>query len=344
MIEQLTQAVNALPYGMAIAITLALFVVLSILKRIVLKRAEALAKKTETDLDDFIVELVESFGWPFYLAISLYVGVQFVELTPFWVDVSNKLLVLFTVYYSTRVAIRLVDYGIKKYYESHNDKDLSILELIGNIVKMTLWFVALMLIIQNWGFDISALVAGVGIGGIAIAFAVQNILGDIFASFSIYFDKPFKKGDFIVIGDDSGTVERIGLKSTRIRTLQGEELVVSNKELTETRIHNYKRMRKKTIFFKFGIAYETPTKKLKKVHKIMADIFKGVEDAELSRVHFREYGDFALIYEVMYYVKNSDYITYLNVQEEINMKMKERFEKEGIEFAYPTQTIYLKKG
>ncbi len=343
MMEQVFTSINALPYGMALTITALVFIILYLLKRILIKKAKEIAKRTETDLDDFIVELIDSFGWPFYLAIAAYAGAQFVELTPLLLDIANKALVLFGVYYGSKVVVRSIEYGVKKYHEKHGEKDLSVLEFIGNLLKVVVWSVAFMLILQNWGFDITPLLAGASIGSLAIAFAVQNILGDIFASFSIYFDKPFKKGDFIVINGDSGTVEKIGLKSTRIRTLQGEELIVSNKELTEIRIHNYKRMRKRAVFFKFGVAYETPLKKLKKIHKIMEKIFDGIEEAELVRVHFREYGDYALIYEVMYYVNTNDYLTYLNVHQEINMKLKEYFEKEKIEFAYPTQKIYLKK-
>ena len=185
--------------------------------------------------------------------------------------------------------------------------------------------------------------AGLGIGGIAIAFALQNILSDIFASFSIYFDKPFKVDDFIIIGDDKGVVKKIGIKSTRIQTLQGEELVISNKELTESRVHNYKKMERRRIVFVFGVTYETPTEKVKKIPSIIKDIIEKTELADIDRVHFKEFADFSLNFEVVYYLKTSDYAEYMDTQQEINLAMKEHFEKEQIEFAYPTQTVFVHK-
>jgi len=182
-----------------------------------------------------------------------------------------------------------------------------------------------------------------GIGGLAIAFALQNILEDMFSSFSIYFDRPFQIDDFIVIGDDMGIVKKIGIKSTRIQTLQGEELIISNKELTGKRIRNFKKMEKRRIVFKFGVVYETSTEKLKKIPGIIKDIMDRAELAEIDRVHFKEFGDFSLNFEVIYYIKSREYIDYMNTQQEMNFAIKERFEQEGIEMAYPTQTLYVNK-
>ena len=197
--------------------------------------------------------------------------------------------------------------------------------------------------IQNLGYNVSGLLAGVGIGGIAIAFALQNVLADVFASITIYFDKPFKVGDYIVIGADSGTVKNIGIKSTRIQTLQGQELVVSNKELTEARIHNYKKMKTRRVVFEFGVEYDTPTKKMKKIPGMLDKIFKKVDGADMERVHFKSFGDSALLYEVVYYISTKEYKIYMDIQEEMNLELKQAFEKEKISMAYPTQTLYLKK-
>ncbi len=205
------------------------------------------------------------------------------------------------------------------------------------------WLVAAIIVFQNLGYNVSALVAGLGVGGIAIAFAVQNILTDIFSSFSIYFDRPFQEGDYIVVGDDSGTVKKIGIKSTRIQSLKGEELIVSNKELTETRIHNYKKMRERRISFNFGVVYETPTEKLRKIPEIVKSITDKIELVRLDRVHFDKFGDFSLSFEVVYYLNTSDYNKYMDIQQDINIDLKEAFKKEKIDFAYPTQTVFLNK-
>jgi small-conductance mechanosensitive channel len=203
--------------------------------------------------------------------------------------------------------------------------------------------VAGIFIMSNLGFDVTSLVAGLGIGGIAVALALQSVLSDVFSSFSIYFDKPFQAGDFIIVGQHMGIVKHIGIKSTRIQTLQGEELIISNKELTSARVQNFKKMEKRRITFTFGVTYQTPVKKLKKIPEMVKEIVAKIELADLDRVHFRKYGDFSLNFEVVYYVKIPDYGKYMDTQQEINLALKERFEKEGIEFAYPTQTIFLNK-
>jgi len=214
---------------------------------------------------------------------------------------------------------------------------------ITTILKILLWILAVLVVLSNWGINITSLIAGLGIGGIAIALAAQNILQDVFSSFSIFIDKPFKVGDFIVAGDDKGVVENIGIKTTRIKTLQGEELVISNQELTETRVHNFKKMEKRRVAFTLGVAYETPTEKLKKIPEVIKEIISRESLAEFDRAHFKEYGDFSLNYEVVYYISSGDYTEYMDSHQKINFAIKDAFEEMGIEFAYPTQTIFLKK-
>jgi small-conductance mechanosensitive channel len=205
-----------------------------------------------------------------------------------------------------------------------------------------LWVLGGLFILSNLGIEVTSLIAGLGIGGIAVAFALQGILSDLFSSFSIYFDKPFRIGDFIVIGTDSGIVERIGIKSTRIRTLQGEELVVSNAELTTARVQNFKKMQERRIVTNFGITYETDAQLLRQVKSVVQDIFGCIDGAKLDRVFFTTFGDSALQYEVVYFVSSSEYAEFLRVQEEFNIALFEKFAELGIDFAYPTQTIYTK--
>jgi len=199
------------------------------------------------------------------------------------------------------------------------------------------------MVLTNLGIEITPLIASLGVGGIAIAIALQSVLSDLFSAFAIYFDKPFKEGDFIIVGNDMGTVQRIGIKTTRIKSLQGQELIVSNSELTSTRVNNYQRMEERRIVFNFGVEYSTSLSKLKKINKIVEKIFKEVNGARLDRVHFHQFGDFSLNYEVVYYVKSPEYAKYMDVQQEINFKLKEYFEKERIVFAFPTQTLFVEK-
>jgi len=211
------------------------------------------------------------------------------------------------------------------------------------IIKIILWIIGLLLILSNLGINITSLVAGLGIGGIAIALALQNILSDLFSSFAIYFDKPFKVGDFIIIGKDMGTVEQIGIKTTRLRALQGEQIVISNQELTSARIQNFKKLSERRVAFELGVVYGTPDDKMKKIPELIEKIIKETKDTRFDRSHFKSFGDFALIFETVYYITSGEYLDYMNAQQEIGLKIKEKFSTEEIEFAYPTQTLFLNK-
>ncbi|GIW68247.1 MAG: hypothetical protein KatS3mg099_195 [Candidatus Parcubacteria bacterium] len=207
-----------------------------------------------------------------------------------------------------------------------------------------MWGIGIILLLANLGVDVSSLLAGVGIGGIAIAFAVQGILSDLFNSFSIYFDKPFAVGDFVVLPDGKmGTVKHIGLKSTRLTSLTGEEIVVPNSTLTGAVIQNFKRMQERRIAFTLGVEYGTSLEKLQRALEIVREAIEAREEVRFDRVHFKQFGDFALIIEAVYYLQNPDYTFYMDTQQAINFAIKEAFEKEGIAMAFPTQTIYLRK-
>ena len=329
-------------YLFALGILLLTVVVIKIFKMYILGRIKKLAEKTDTLVDDVIITSIERIGIKFYLAVALYIALRLLVLPVFVYDVTYAMMVMIIVYYLVRVGIIWIEFFTKRVQED-KESDPHSIEIVGKIVKVVLWVVAGVFILQFLGYDVTTLVAGLGIGGIAIAFALQNVLSDIFASFTIYYDKPFKKGDYIVIGQDSGTVITTGLKSTRIQTLQGDELVISNKLLTEERIHNYKKMRERRINFQFGIEYGTPTKKMKKIESIVQKIFEDIPEAKLHSIKFFKFGDFSLIYDVIYFVKNRDYLVYQTVQEKINFGIKEAFEKEKINMAFPTHKLYIKK-
>ncbi len=328
-------------------ITLAVFVlsliILKIFKHILLAKLKKIVSRTNTEFDDLVINTIDSIGWPFYLFFSLYISLRFLNIPAILASIVYYIILIVGVYYVVKGLQTIIDYGFRRVVEKRQETSSGVIELLRKISKIILWGLAVIIFLQNLGYDITALVAGLGIGGLAIAFALQNILADIFASFSIYFDKPFEIGDFIIIGDDMGTVEKVGIKSTRIKTLQGEELVVSNKELTSTRVHNYKKMDKRRVVFNFGVVYETNTEKLKKIPEIVKEVIDKIELADLDRVHFNKFGDFSLNYEVVYFLNSSEYNDYMNTQQAININIKEQFEREKIEFAYPTQTVFVKK-
>ena len=335
-------------YLIAFGVFILVIIILKVFKKTIIKKLKKLADHTRIEFDDLIIKIIDSIGWPFYLFFSLYLAFQFIQLPDVVEKIVFYVFLIVVIYYVVRGVQELIDYGVQKLIKQKQEQekekfDPSVIKLISKILKGLLWGFAIIIILQNLGYNISTLVAGLGIGGIAIAFALQNILTDIFASFSIYFDKPFQIGDFIIVGDDMGTVKKIGIKSTRVQTLQGEELVMSNKELTEIRIHNYKKMEKRRIVFAFGVVYETPTEKVRKIPDIVKNVINSVNLAETDRVHFNKFGDSSLNFEVVYYLNSSDYNEYMDVQQQINLAIKQEFEKEKIEFAYPTQTVFINK-
>jgi small-conductance mechanosensitive channel len=339
-------------YLFSLCIFVLVWVVIFIIKRVVLAWLAAIAKRTKTTLDDKIIEYVQSINIFFYIIVSVYISLSLLKLPDIIQKASFYALILAILYYAVKFVHKLIEYFLLKVEEEqrkmYKEVDLSQLNLASDFLKAVVWLIAILLLFSNLGIDITALLTGLGIAGIAVAFAMQNILADIFASFSIYFDKPFRKGDFIVVGNESGTIKKIGLKTTRIESLSGEEIVISNRQLVDSIVHNYKRMDYRRVKFRFGVTYDTDVKKLEKIPAYVKEIIEKIEKdgkkiATLDRVHFFNFGDSALEYEVMYTVHSSDYKTYMDVQQEINLKLIKKFKKEGIEFAYPTQTIYLKR-
>ena len=209
------------------------------------------------------------------------------------------------------------------------------------ITKGVIWGLALILFLDNIGVKITSLVTGLGVGGVAIAFAAQSALTDIFCFFTIFFDKPFEIGDFIIAGEHMGTVEHIGVKTTRLRAIGGEQLIVSNTDLTGSRIRNYKTMQQRRVSFTLGITYDTPAEKLKEIPAYLKEIVEQTEDTTFSRAHFASFGSYCLNIEVVYFVLSGDYDRYMEINQKINLAIKERFEQHGISFALPTTLVQL---
>lgn len=237
----------------------------------------------------------------------------------------------------------VIIYFFKQYLLRQNDTtdQDKLLTITESFTKIVTWIIAIVFILDNLNIEISGLLAGLGVGGIALGIASQSIFQDIFSYITIFVDKPFEIGDFIIIGEYRGVVEYIGIKSTRLRSLSGEQLVFSNTDLTSSRIQNYRRMHKRRINFKFGVTYDTPLEQLKEIPGIVREIIENKKKVEFDRAHFHAYGDYSLIYEVIYYVQDKDYAVYMDIQQEINFELKEIFNQKDISFAFPTQTINL---
>jgi len=320
-------------------------IIIRIFKSILLNRLKAWAKETDTTIDDFLIHAIEKKLLPLLYFGAFYLSIQGLTLNPALEKGINVLGLILLTIFGVRFLLAIIVYGLETYWVK-KEKDIAKKQYLKGIfiaIKVIVWSLAIIILLDNLGIKITALVAGLGIGGIAIALAAQAILGDIFSYFTIFFDRPFEIGDFIITGDYLGTVEHVGIKTTRVRSLGGEQLVFSNTDLTNSRVRNYKRMDKRRVVFKLGVTYQTNLQQLKEILVIITNIIKSINDTVFDRVHFFSYGDFSLIFEVVYYVIGSDYNKYMDIQQEINFKIKEEFEKRGIEFAYPTQTLYLDK-
>ena len=339
---------TAWDYALALGVFVLSLVVLKFIQVVIVSRLKKLAKRTVTDLDDTAIAIFDNIKPPFYLLVSLYVAVKYLNLGGIGTQIFYVLLVVVVVFEVVRAFEKILDYWVYrqslKQEGENTEQSKSMMRILKVIIKGSLWVVALLMIMSNLGINITSLVASLGIGGIAVALALQSVLSDLFSSFSIFIDKPFEVGDYIKIGTDSGTVERIGMKTTRLRTLVGEELVVSNKELTTARVQNFKRMERRRELFSLGVAYETSKEKLEKIPELIKQAVEVVDHTEFDRCHFSTYGDFSLNFETVYYIDEADYTVYMDARQAVNFNIFEAFAKEGIEFAYPTQLVYTKKG
>lgn len=338
-LNQLVSEIVAFAFIFALAIVFA-WIGHSIFKRYICRWAA----RTKTNLDDEILRNVRAPIFLLGILLGLYYGVtSFAALQNYATEfalaftVGEILVITFII---TRVANVLVSWYAEERTKRGKDVSNHILFLLKKVLQFILYTFAFLIVLGVFNIDLSGVVVGLGVGGIAIALALQNILSDALSAFSIYFDRPFEIGDFIVIGDYAGTVNKIGLKSTRIQLLQGEELVISNKELTSTAVRNFKKLQKRRIVFPLKVTCETPIEKLKRIPKIIINILKKTEMAVLDRVHFKQFGDFSHDFEVVYYIETGDYNKYMDIQQKINYGILEEFEKEGIEMAYPTQKVF----
>lgn len=332
----------------ALMVFIAVGLVVRFLRWPLIKGIEKVTKKTKNNYDDHLITVIKNLGVSFYVVVAFYFALQFLNLSAFLQNLTHKFILIAMAYYGSILLINFIELVIEdKLHENSNaevKQDETFLRLLAAFSKWIILAIAVLFALSNFGINITSLVAGLGIGGIAVALALQNILTDIFSSFTIYFDKPFKIGDFVVLDNgDMGTVKAIGIKSTRIMTLHGHELVASNRELTQVRINNYKQMKRRRVVHTIGVTYDTNNKKLEKIPKMIEDILGPIEKATYDRCHFKQFGPSSLDFELVYYMDVADYYAYMDVQQDVNLQIKKAFEKEKIEFAFPTQTIHLAK-
>lgn len=332
-------------YIIAICLLVLGMLVIKLIIRRVIAHLKSLASKTESTFDDFLVSILKHIVLPLSYLLVVYIGLKGLAFPQKAESIFNYIILGVVVFFVVKALTSFIAYGFAVYLKKQNG-DAALeksLQGIMAVIRIAIWVGAVIFFLDNLGFKISAIIAGLGIGGVAVALAAQTILKDLFSYFCILFDHPFKAGDFIIVGDFMGTIEHIGIKTTRIRSLGGEMMVFSNSDLTDSRLRNYKLMEKRRVVFKIGVIYQTPLEQLQEIPKIIRNIISGIKDATFDRAHFFSYGDFSLIFEVVYYVTGGDYNKYMDIQQAINFAIKEEFDNKGIKFAHPTQVVYMHK-
>lgn len=340
-------AANSLQTWLITAALSAILVLLAgMIRQLGIRQLSRMTGQTDATAWHVLLDMLRRTRWLFILVLTLIIGTSVLELPGTSRGILQSALVVALLLQAGLWASTALHVAIEQYRQRQLAKDpasVTTLNILNFIGKITLWSIILLLVLDNLGINITALVAGLGVGGIAVALAVQTILGDLLASLSIVLDKPFVVGDFLIVDDLLGSVEHVGLKTSRLRSLSGEQLVFSNSDLLSSRIRNYGRMYERRVSFNLGVTYQTPREKLRLIPAIVRAAVESQEQTRFDRSHFKEYGNFALIFESVYYVKGPDYNTYMDIQQAINLHIHERFEQEGIDFAYPTQTLLVQQ-
>jgi small-conductance mechanosensitive channel len=326
---------------LAAGIAAALYLFLLLVKRLILRRIGRIRRIGPIGP---IPDILRRTRRSLLLLPVLYIGSLFLTLPPHLEAVLRSAAVLAVLLQLALWAVIGIDFWVESTRRKRLAADaatVSLIGVLGFIGKLVLWVLLLLLVLDNLGVNVTALVAGLGVGGIAVALALQNILGDLLASLSIVLDKPFVLGDTIQVDDFMGTVEHIGLKTTRLRSISGEQIVFPNGNLLQSRIRNLKRMSERRVVFTFGVVYETPAGTLETIPGLVRAIVEAQEGVRFDRAHFRRLGDWSLDFEVVYFVTTPDHNLYLDRQQAINLALLRRFEEAGIALAFPTRTVRL---
>ncbi|MFK7849061.1 MAG: mechanosensitive ion channel family protein [Rhodothermales bacterium] len=327
-----------------LGIGLGIAVIMMIVRKAVVGRFERLASSTANIIDDVIAVVLKNTKRFTFFALGIWIATLFRQLPGNISEMVGRFLFLVLLFQIGIWGTSVIDWWINYYREKKLEQDpsaVTTISAIGMLARIGLWSMLLLAVLDNFGIDVTALVTGLGIGGIAVALAVQNILGDIFASLSIVLDKPFVVGDFLVMDDYKGNVEYIGLKTTRIRSLSGEQIIVSNSDLLKSRLRNFKRMYKRRVVFSIGVDYSTPRSTLEKIPGMIRGCLEKHDDVTVDRSHFSSFGDSALIFEAVYHVGKPDYGLHMDIQQTVNLELMELFEAAGIGIAYPTQKVFV---
>ncbi len=340
---------NTLQDGLYALLAACVFMlVLQLARSLLLHRLVRIAKSTDTGLGNLFIELLSATRFLLVAGVGLYVATLFLDLPVAlekWVDHAFIALIILQIgFWANRGLVFWLRHHFTQGEKEDEGSRAMTLSLLTFLVRVVLWALVTLLMLDNLGLNVTALVASLGIGGIAVALAAQNILSDLFASLSISIDKPFVIGDFIVVGDMMGSVEHVGLKTTRIRSLGGEQIILSNNDLLKSRIRNYKRMQERRAVFAIGVTYDTCATLLEQIPMLIRQAIEKQPETRFDRAHFKSFGPSSLDFEAVYFVLSPDFNIFMNVQQAINLQLVRSFAEHGIEFAFPTQTLHLNAG
>lgn len=331
-------------YLLASAILVCSIIFIKIVRRIAFRSLKKWAAKTKNIYDDAIINILERNLIPIAYVGSIYLAIGNLTLHSILDRVIEVLVVIISTIFAIRLCTASIEYLIKIYWITYHRDNANLEQSIDALIpaiRVVVWLIGIIFLLDNLGFDISAVVASLGIGGVAIALASQGILQDLFSYFSILLDRPFELGDFIIVGDYLGTVEYVGIKTTRLKSINGEEIIIANADLTGSRIRNFQRMKQRRIVLKFGVVYHTSDEQLAQIPILINNIINNTNNARCDRAHFSGYGEYSLDFEVVYFINSNDYNLYMDTQQKINLEIKSEFTKHEIEFAYPTQINYF---
>ena len=330
-------------YVVVLAEIIFIWLIYMLFKKFIVTALKKFTVKTAIQTDDAIVNAAEKFILPYIFLTIIYAVVEQLNFTEHTEHVFKVVIAVITAYYFVRfinhaLQLTVILYMSRKQEPPERFKQLNGILLV---IKATVWIVGVLMLIENLGYNITTIITGLGIGGIAIALAAQNILGDLFSYFVIFFDKPFEIGDFITVNTFSGTVERIGIKTSHLRSVTGEQLIVPNADMVKSTIKNFKRLETRGIIFKMNLRYDTSEEKLKALPQQIEDIIIKQPFTTFNRCHLVNFADFSITFETMYQVKTADFLIYLNTQQNIYLDILNLFREQGIDFAFPGQTFIL---
>lgn len=343
----LTQSLEgngALRWILVLGVTLGVAVSLRLLQSVASRFLRRWAERTPTPVDDVYVDVLDSTAWFTHFLLGGLAARPLVELSPrlqFWASSACFLLAALQIALWSQTALSC---GLQAWTQrSEKSRAGTVAGALRFIGRLLIWTVALLVVLSSWGIEVTTLVAGLGVGGVAAALAVQSLLGDLIAGLSLFFDRPFDIGDFIIVGDVLGNVDKVGLRTTRIRSLSGEQVIYPNGELTKSLIRNYHRMEERRVVFAFGIEYNVAAETIERAQAIAQESVEAQQDVRFDRAHFKSYGAYSLDFEVVFYVLSRDYNVYMQKQHDVNLHLYRRFQEEGIPFAFPTRTIYTRR-